>query len=180
MAKKQRLSELLAIEPDLKGKFSIRVNDKVITLSGKPEQFLGMLRTLKMVDSERENEEAAGEVRKEIDTTVDAEIVQAWEAIGPYFDALLSKEKTNQVATADLIVGDEVLAKDLPATFLLGLEERLKTVRMIYEAVPTHQPGISWKLDPDKGRGIFKAEFPERNQKTEKDFQFRELAKATD
>jgi hypothetical protein len=179
MAKK-KLHEHLAIESDLKNKSNTVSEETVVTFNKKADHFLGALRTLKMVDAAREHEEASGEVRKELVTTVDDKLKYTWESFTPYFDGLLTKEKANQVAVADLIVDGEVLGKDLPATFLLGMEERLKRVRDVYDAVPTQQPGISWIPDPTKGSGVFRAEHPERVQKTEKDFQFRELSKATD
>lgn len=179
MAKK-KLHEHLAIESDLKNKSNAITEETVVTFNKKADHFLGVLRTLKMVSVDREHEEAAGEVRKDLVTTVDDKLKYTWESIAPYFDGLLTKEKANQSAMADLVVNGEVIAKDIPATFLLGMEERLKAVRALYDAVPTQQPGISWVPDPTKGPGVFRAEHPERVQKTEKDFQFRELSKATD
>ena len=178
MAKK--LHELLAVEPDLKNRSNLTADETVVTFNKKADHFLAALRTLKMVDINREHEEAAGEVRKELVTTVDEKLRYTWESFVPYFDGLLMKEKTNQMAVADLIVGGEVLAKDVPATFLLGMEERLKLVRAVYDALPTQQPGIAWAPDPTERPGVFKATHPEHAQKTEKDFQFKVLVPAND
>ena len=178
--RKQKLHELLAVEGDLKGEFVKIAEESVVTFTKKADHFQGSIRTLKMVSADRENEEAAGEVRKELVTTVGEKLNWTWQAAMKYFDGLLAKEKTNQVAMADLIVEGEVLAKDLPATFLLGMEDRLKTVRAVYDQAPTMPPGISWAADPGKGDGVYKAEHPEKVTKTEKDFNFKVLYAATD
>jgi hypothetical protein len=178
MAKK--LHELLAVEPDLKNKFNLIADETMVTFNKKADHFLGSLRTLTMVDVDRKHEEAAGEVRKEFVTTVDEKLRYTWESIVPYFDSLLMKEKTNQSAGADLVVDGEVLAKDVPATFLLGMEDRLKLVRAVYAAIPTQQPGIAWAPDPNERPGVYKAVHPEHAQKTEKDFQFKVLVPAND
>jgi len=71
MARKQKLHELLAVESDLKNKFHQIAEETAVTFTKKADHFQGALRTLKMVDAAREHEEAAGEVRKELVTTVD-------------------------------------------------------------------------------------------------------------
>jgi hypothetical protein len=83
-------------------------------------------------------------------------------------DAFLQKERTNQNAKADIVIGDVVVASDVPATALLGLEKRLKEIRQVYEAIPTLQQGIAWEECPELGEGIYKATRPEIRTKTEK------------
>jgi hypothetical protein len=85
-----------------------------------------------------------------------------------YLNAVLQKEKTNQAATADIIIDGATIAEGVPATFLLGLETKLKQVREVYAKIPTLAPGIEWIEDTDKGDGVFKMANPEETYRTEK------------
>ncbi|MCY4584178.1 MAG: hypothetical protein OXE50_15490, partial [Chloroflexi bacterium] len=77
------------------------------------------------------------------------------------------KDTTNQEARANIVVDGVTLAEDVPATFLLGLENHLKRLKPLYEAIPTLQPGVNWSEDSDKGKGVYKAP-PETTFRTEK------------
>ena len=100
-------------------------------------------------------------------------------AIVRYLDALLQKERTNQDATADIVIDGVKIADSLPATFLLGLESRLKRVRAVYESIPTLPPNIKWEKDETKGDDIYSRAHPEEQLKTEKIFKVQVLYDAT-
>ena len=63
-------------------------------------------------------------------------------------DILYQKEETNTQARADLVVGDVVLEKNVPATVLLNMENRFKAIRLMYQEIPTLLPDEEWTLDP--------------------------------
>ena len=162
-----QLHELLAVEGDLKG-----VHDKILreTLKvfGRADLFLGHSKRLEMNDEDRKHEEAAGIEEKAMTTTVRTRLSYTSNSVAKYYDALLQKELTNQEATADLEINGEVIGKDLPATFLLGLEARLKILRSIYEAAPTLSAGIHWEKDKTLGPDVFRAKHSDVTNKTEK------------
>jgi hypothetical protein len=54
------------------------------------------------------------------------------------------KSKSNQIAVANLLFQGEVIAKDVPVDELLGLESRLKALRVVLDAMPTLQAGQEW------------------------------------
>jgi len=61
------------------------------------------------------------------------------------------------------------IAKNVPATFLLGLESKLKTIRNgIYETIPTLQPGVKWERDEATGDGVYKRVHPDEKFRTKK------------
>ena len=163
MGNKSMLHELLAVEGDLEGAHK-KILAETIKTFGKAEHFLGIHKKVVMfVDDGIEHPEG----NKAIDTTVQEKLDYMQKTEVRYFNALLQKEATNQTAKADLVVDGKVICSDLPATFLLGMETRLKHLRGAYEAIPTLSPGTVWEHDTKKGLGIFRAAHVDEKFKTE-------------
>jgi hypothetical protein len=162
--KKSVLHELLAVEGDLDGAHKKILSETTNTFIKKTEHFMGQHKKLEMFVDDGIN---YPEVNKKLDTTVGAKLSHMQKTERRYFDAMLQKEATNQTAIADLIVDGITIATELPATFLLGMETRLKHLRGVYESIPTLQPGVEWEKDPDTGEGIYKTKLPEEKLKTE-------------
>lgn len=160
-----KLHELLAVEADLQKAAQQMAADAVNTFSKKPDHFRGQVRTVSFFDDARQGENLSEE--KAMVTTVDDKLEYALKFVGKYFDAILKKETANQGAKADLIVDGQTIAKDVPATFLLGMESRFKEIREMVLAIPTLEPAIKWELDPAKGDGVYSAP-PTASMKTEK------------
>ncbi len=157
-----KLHELLAVEGDLRGISEKILNETHGTFTKKADHFSGFIKTLKMFD---DNAPESAPERKELVTTVPAKIDYMSDSIIRYLNAVLQKERTNQDAKADIIIDGTTIAKDIPATFLLGLEAKLKAVRKIYEVIPTLQPGIKWEEDSTKDN-VYKQAHPEETFKT--------------
>lgn len=163
-----KLHELLAVEQDLAGAFKNILEETTTTFTKKASHFMGAHRTLQYYDDERQRTETAPEEHQAMQTTVKAKLDYQQQHITRYLDAVLQKEKTNQKATADIIVDGVTIAENIPATFLLGLEAKLKQIREVYMKIPTLQPQIEWVEDVDKGAGVFRMKHPEETYKTEK------------
>lgn len=178
-----KLHELLAVEADLEGK-SRRVQEEAVSVfKGKPHLFQGKLRTLELFTGDDEVSKKASEdaERQEqvLVTTVPAKLSYLWESLEPHWNAVAQKEATNQTAKADVIVNGTTIIRDMPVTFLLSLESRLKALRAIYEVIPTLEPNINWVEAPDLGANIRKA--PETSTlKTAKVEEYRTIAPPTD
>lgn len=162
--KKSVLHELLAVEGDLEGAHKRILEETKATFTKKADHFFGQHRKLEMFADDGID---YPEDFKSLDTTVQAKLDYMMGTEIRYFNAILEKESTNQMATADLVVDGAVLGKDLPATFLLGMESRLKNLRGVYEGIPTLQPGVSWVKDETLGEDIYRAENPDVKLKTE-------------
>jgi len=173
---KPKLHELLAVEGDLEGLFKKILAETVITFTKREDHFKGAHRKLEMLDANRQGEN--DEEFFALTTTVPAKLAYNAKPCIRYFDAILQKEATNQEAKADLIVDGQTIAEQLPATFLLGMESRLKTLREVYAKIPTLAPSVEWELDPDKGDHVYKAKDPETAFKTEKKFKVQVLYEA--
>lgn len=164
MSKKSVLHELLAVEGDLDGAHKKILDETRVTFTKKSEHFMAQHRKLEMFV---EDGITYPEENKAMDTTVQKKLDHMMKTEIRYFDAMVQKEATNQVATAALVVDGITIAENLPATWLLGMETRLKHLRTVYEVIPTLQPGISWELDPSQGDNIFKTKLPVEKLKTE-------------
>jgi hypothetical protein len=179
MTKQPQLHEVLAVEGDLSAVLSRVLAEAVNTFAKKPDTFRGQTRTVEMFDEGRQGENDTD--TKSVNSTVPDKLSYVGGHAARYYDAMLQKERTNQEARADLVVnfeGEELLIEGLPATFLLGLETRLKALRELIEAVPTLDPSLSWSLDPEMGKGIFVSQ-PKSSLKTEKTVQSKVLYDAT-
>ena len=174
---KGKLHELLAVETDLEGQARNIMDETRKVFKDKPNLFMGAVRTYKpFVDDGIDYPEE----HQSLTSTVEEKLDYAVNSICRYYDALLQKEATNQEAKADLVVDGEVIGKDLPATFLLGMETRLKKLRVMYAQIPTLAVGTEWKLDEGKGKGIFCLAHPEESMKTQKTTKSKVLYEATE
>lgn len=171
-----KLHELLAVEADLEGVYKNIVQETETQFTKHPDRYIGQVTQVKFFD---ENAPAEADVNKELDDTVMEKLEYSAGHIARYLDAVLQKETTNQIAKADLIVDGKKIAADVPATFLLGLENKLKYIRAMYENAPTLAPGIKWELDPTQGKGVYKMSNPEEKFRTKKVFKNHVIAEAT-
>lgn len=164
MAKKDKLHALLAVEGDLKSQADRTMKETVATFKNKSDHFASKHSTYKPLI---EGGMIFPPENKEMVTTVEEKILHTQKIITRALDATVQKEATNTEAFADLIIEDEVIAEKVPATALLHLEGKLKSIREVYLAIPTLPPGRAWTPDESAGKGIYQAE-PDKRVRTEK------------
>lgn len=172
-----KLHELLAVEGDVAGANKSILTETFKVFTKKLELFEGFTRKLAMF--EEGLPEPPIEI-KEIDTTVNKRLDYQKAFVIRYLDLVLQKEATNQNAKADIEVDGVIIAKDIPATFLLGLETKLKQLRDVYSVIPTLPPGIKWIKDKTKGDDVYVTEIPEEQFKTENEIVPQILYEATE
>ena len=171
-----KLHELLAVENDVE-KVSRKLVAESIKTLGKDNLFNGQVRTLTHFNSEDALSDT--QERTELTTTVDENIDYVVDSLADYFDVVYQKDLTNQKAVADIVIDDTVIASDVPSTFLLGMEKKLNSLRDLYTAIPTLQPGIKWTVAENEGAGVFQAANDTVQFKTKKDIDFKEVSPAT-
>ncbi|MCK5385791.1 MAG: hypothetical protein KAJ39_01310 [Gammaproteobacteria bacterium] len=172
-----KLHEVLAVESSLE-KVSKKLTGESIKTFGKENLFKGFTKELKMFsdDDQKLNETS----HLELETTVGENLEYLIPNIAKYWNSVLLKDATNQVAKADIVLSDgTVLAKDIPATFLLGLETKLGELRKLYDAIPTLAPGIKWVPDELERKGIYTDENKSVSFKQETAQEFVEASPAT-
>lgn len=176
---KPKLHELLAVESDADGVAKKVSAEAKATFAKRTDHFMGQTRTLEsLVDSNEDMSVYASQ--QELTTTVADKLKYLEMQLAKYWDVVYKKEYANGEARADIRVGDQIIATDVPATFLLGLEKKLQAYREVCTIIPTLQPGVKWVLDPSQGDNIWKMETAEKKFKTEKEPNFRVLYEATD
>ncbi|MCA9676255.1 MAG: hypothetical protein H6708_17680 [Kofleriaceae bacterium] len=150
MAGKPHLYELLAVEQEKKANAE---RARAQTLEGfrqNQAHFQGLRRTFKPFAVDEAKGEVAGE-RLEAETqlarTVAEELDKTLALTADAFDVSYLIDEGNTVARADLVVGGKVIAEQLPATFLLQLEKRLREVRLLFKDIPTFDPVRNWVPD---------------------------------
>lgn len=173
-----KLHQLIAVESDLEARRRKFREDTMKVFSGKQNLFEGSVKTLTWFNEE-EKTDWPDEYQHMTDTVAEQLKFYA-EAEIPYLDAVCQKDSTNQMAKADLIVGDQVIATGLPATFLLGLESKLVQIRELYAGIPTLKAGVEWKPSMDKGEDVFELVHPEETLRTAKKFKHTILVPPTD
>ncbi|MBD3408195.1 MAG: hypothetical protein GF411_18885 [Candidatus Lokiarchaeota archaeon] len=178
-----KLHEIIAVEGDHRGAYQKILNEATATFKNKPNHFMAQVRHYEPFDENDPDVLADEEV--EMVTTVDEKLDYIFsESIIPYLDVLIQKERTNQEARTDLVVDGVTIAKDVPATFLLGLETRLKDIRQVLDNIPTLQPGIKWEKDETHVKAttgtVYKTANPVEKRRTKKVVQHKVLYDATD
>jgi hypothetical protein len=173
-----QLHELLAVETAKRGAYKKILEETGHVFSNKPELFMATVRELQMFDENIKSDFPTE--RTAMATTVDDKLEYVSEFINEFLDIAYQREATNQLAKADIVVNDKVILKDVPATFLLGLEGYLKEIRQVFEKIPTLSVSVEWEKDESFGKGVFRQKFPEEKLKTALQFKSTILAPATD
>ncbi len=179
-----QLHETLAAENDIKNQWK-QINEETLHVFGKPAMFTGKVTKLTMTkpgldEATKAAAEAIGTVHEALGTTVDARLGYTADFFIRLVNHRLQKDLTNQKAVANIIVDGQVIAENVPATFLLDLEDRLAGYRNIYASIPTLDIKKEWSEDTQLGKGVWRTKHAEVKSKTEKGFDFRVLVAATD
>jgi hypothetical protein len=168
-----KLCQIVAIEKGTKNKAQSGLTD-VYQRMQKPVLLSGIARTYRPKDEE-------GEVFPPEQTKVQLSAVQlindARALMSELFDVTATKDWANCGAKADVVVGGNVLVKDVPVTYLLFLEKKLVDIHTFVSKLPVLDPSETWKWDPNAG--CYASE-PAETHKTKKVPRVIEKAKATD
>ncbi|MCA9709649.1 MAG: hypothetical protein KDK70_27670 [Myxococcales bacterium] len=149
--KKPLLHEILAVEQDVKANAERARNQLVETFRTKQTHFTGMRRTFRPFAVDESVGDDGGE-RLEAETqlakTVPEELDLAMREVSKALDLGMQVDEANTRARANVVVDGQVLLSDVPATFLLQLERRLREVRAVFKEVPCFDPVRIWSVDP--------------------------------
>ena len=182
-----KLCEVLAVEGDAQGRAVKLINETTQVFKNKENLFKGKRRQLVLFGKSPDKEEemmaieAKDSTFTKVETTVPDSLNYLGCILGRYWDVMFQKEATNQLAKADIVMEDgSILMKDVPVTFLLCMENRLKDLRPVLDSIPTLPPGIDWRVDADYSlSNVYKT--PDLNDvKTKEDTDYRIVAQPTD
>lgn len=93
------------------------------------------------------------------------------------FDLVATQDYANCLAKADIRVGDVILAKDVPVTYLLFLDHQLLHIQALISQLPVLSPEEQWRFDENADCYISESY---QTTKTQKVFKNHVKAEATD
>jgi hypothetical protein len=173
-----KMHELLAVETDIVGRANSILEETADVFRQKSVEFYSGY-SKKYTPFEEGDKDLVADENKELVDTVPDKIVYTLGMLKSEYDFLAQKEATNQVAKADLQVNGAVIAKDLPATFLLAMEKRLAKLRAVISLAPTLPTGFVWVKDDKNRPFVWKLSEMLRTFRTKKIKKPISLAKAT-
>lgn len=176
-----KLHEILAVEKSRTNQASILMEDATKKF-GKSEYFSGHIKTLKMIADSPENEaiERSSHDEKQLPTTAYETLEYVFKHWNNAEDVIYQKNRTNQLAKANIEFRGQVIAEDVPVDELMGLEHRLVDIRKMLVHVPTLSASVKWEPDNSGRDGAWRATQPEVTTKTEKVSSAVVLYEATD
>lgn len=139
-----KLNQIIAVEKSIKSRSFAELTEAHHMLQ-KPTLLSGISRTYRPKDEE-------GEVLPPESTRVQVkaeEVVQETARIlANLFDITATKDWANCEAKADVVVGERVLLKQVPVSYLLFLEKQLTDLNTFIRKLPMLDTSESWTFDP--------------------------------
>lgn len=149
--KKPLLHEILAIEQEYKANAERVRSQSIDTFRSKQKHFTGMRRTFRPFAVDEQMGDDGGErleAENRLVKTVPEELEQMLKSVSEAIDIGYQIDEANTKAKADIVIDEQVIATDVPATFLLQLEKRLREIRAVLKEIPCFDPVRIWNVDP--------------------------------
>ncbi len=139
----QKLNQILAIEKSTKNRNETEFT-KIYQSIGKAELVTGFQ---KNYTPKEEGGQMYPSETKKVQFKAEDQIKKVKKEMSELLDLSAIKDKTNCIAKADIVVDDQVLAKDVPATHLLYLEHKLADLVTFTKKIPALDQSDNWKPD---------------------------------
>jgi hypothetical protein len=137
------LSQVIAIEKDIKDKASRGVST-ARGIFGNRGLFSGLARSYTPADDE--GERLPGEATR-VQYTVRNVLKEMQESLVALFDVTATKDYTNCVAKADIVVDGKVLLAQAPTPYILFLEKQLAELLNFVKSIPVLDAADEWHYD---------------------------------
>ncbi len=167
-----RLNQIIAVEKGVKSDAVAKFTELHHTVQKQP-LLSGIARTYRPKEDDGDQLPAES-TRVQVNT--EAVLSDAAAVLTRLFDVVATKDWTNCIAKADVVVGGNVLLKDVPATYLLFLEKQLTDLHTFVKKLPTLDPAETWHHD---GAADMWATEPVETVRTKKIPRNHEVAPAT-
>lgn len=156
-----KLNQILAVEKGLKQRVN-RDLTELHKLSQKPDQYEGHVRTYEPIN---EDGETLPEEKRKVQLHSSSVLERMAYLLTELFDLTATKDMTNTVTSATVQVGDRVIAKNVPVSYLLFMEKQLDDIYTEIRKMPVLDPSVEWKWSAE--RNLF-ASPPQEKNRTEK------------
>jgi hypothetical protein len=168
-----KLNQILAVEKGVKASGQRAVSDAYHTIQKAP-LLSGLSRTYQPIDDE--GEQLPPESTR-VQVKTEQVIADVAAALTRLFDVTATKDWTNAVAKADVVVDGQTLIAGAPVTYLLFLEKQLVDLHTFVSKLPTLDPAETWSFDDNAE--TWRTE-PVKTTRTKKVPRNHVLAEATD
>lgn len=138
------LHQVLAVEKGTRARVYRDVTDFHHQLNSTNSKLSGITRTYQPKDEEGDRLPPESTLLQ-LRTTEVLERLRA--SLTELFDITLTKDTANQEAKAHIIVDNDVLATDVPVSYLLFLEKQLTDLTTIINKLPVLDPAERWEYD---------------------------------
>lgn len=138
-----KLNQIIAIEKGTKSRSLQELTEAHHQLQ-KPALLAGISRVYRPKDEE--GEQFPPEATR-VQLRAEDIIRQTTETLTKLFDVTATKDWTNCVARADIVVDGQTLVEQVPATYLLFLEKQLVDLATFVRKLPVLDAGESWSFD---------------------------------
>ncbi len=142
--KKLKLNQIIAISNGEKTRKQSEFS-KIYQRLEKAPLFEGQTRRYHAKDEEQGEDFPSED--KIVQYTVPEAIKEATSVLETMFNIVATQDTANCSAKADVIVGETVILKDVPATHLIFLEKQLEDINTFIKKFPTLDPGEKWQVD---------------------------------
>lgn len=150
-----KLHELIAVNKSIRNQADVNRTDLRNTFEKKRHLFAEKRVVTQPV---AEGVEATTEIQSDIQTTVDKELTWIAGQMAKSMDCSHQICVGNTMAKADVVLEDgTTILKDVPASSLLELEDRIKEMAELIKAIPTLDPAKGFAPDDQRGVGYFRA-----------------------
>ncbi len=139
-----RLNQIIAVEKTAKATAADTIAAAYHVIQ-KKEPFAGIARTYAPKDEDGQAlppESTKVQVRAE--DLLAGDVRTAWVRL---LDLVATKDAANAAATADIKVGDQTIAEDVPVTYLIWLEKQLVDLHTLVSKLPTLDQAFDWHRD---------------------------------
>ncbi len=138
----KKLFQHVVIEAEVKGAVE-KIKNETLKLFKGGGHFEGLTKEYKPL---ADNGDPLPREDKQVVTTVPARLEWTQKPFAALFDYEITRDATNQIAKADIIVRGETIATSVPASSLLTFEKQLRAVREYYDAIPTLDLATKWEV----------------------------------
>jgi hypothetical protein len=131
------------IKPDVCSKITILHRE-----NQKADRFNGFTKTYRTI---KDDGETFPPEQKRVQRTVNDALIELQKVLIPLFDVTATKDYANCLASADIVVDGEIIAKGCPPPYLLFVEKQLHDIDTYLKNLPELDDEFDWKYDDTTG-----------------------------
>lgn len=159
-----KLNQVIAVEKEVKSRTYAGVSE-LHKLNQKPELFNGFQKTYEKLHDDGDDLPSEG---KRVQRTAADSVKSLVRLSSELMEVTARKDWTNNVATADVIVGGQTIIRGVPVTHLLFLEKQLNDIHTFIAVLPVLDDSVDWQTNAATGMWVTDSIKTQRTKKTQR------------